>query len=38
MFINSDAEFYDNIIINGISFCKNHHWAFDRSWFTVNKQ
>ncbi len=32
------SEFYDNSINNGISFCKNHHWAFDRSWFTVDKQ
>ncbi|CAD5949890.1 hypothetical protein NO976_02732 [Planktothrix agardhii] len=28
--------FYDNKIDNGISFCKNHHWAFDRGWFTLD--
>ena len=28
--------FYDSRIDNGISFCKNHHWAFDRGWFTIN--
>lgn len=28
--------FYDNKIDNGISFCKNHHWAFDRGWFTID--
>lgn len=21
---------------NGIPFCKNHHWGFDRGWFTVS--
>ena len=21
---------------NGISLCKNHHWGFDRGWFTVS--
>ncbi|MBC8135801.1 MAG: HNH endonuclease [Fibrella sp.] len=21
---------------NGISFCKNHHWGFDRGWFTLS--
>lgn len=21
---------------NGIAFCKNHHWGFDRGWFTVS--
>lgn len=31
------AEFYDSKIENGISFCKNHHWAFDRGWFTINE-
>ena len=29
------AKFYDNRIDNGISFCKNHHWAFDRGLFTI---
>lgn len=30
------AEFYDDRIDNGISLCKNHHWAFDHGWFTIN--
>jgi putative restriction endonuclease len=30
------AQFYDSKIDNGISFCKNHHWAFDRGWFAIN--
>jgi putative restriction endonuclease len=29
------AEFYDNSAGNGISLCKNHHWAFDNGWFCV---
>lgn len=32
------SHFYDNNINNGISFCKNHHWAFDLGWFTVDEQ
>ena len=28
--------FYDNAISNGIAFCKNHHWAFDRGLFSIN--
>lgn len=28
--------FYDNHIDNGISFCKNHHWAFDNGLFTID--
>lgn len=28
--------FYDDRIDNGLSLCKNHHWAFDRGWFSVN--
>ncbi len=28
--------FYDDRIDNGLSLCKNHHWAFDRGWFGVN--
>lgn len=31
------ALFYDNRIINGISLCKNHHWAFDCGWFYVDE-
>ena len=30
------SEFYDDRINNGLSLCKNHHWAFDRFWFTLN--
>ncbi len=29
------ARFYNNSIKNGISLCKNHHWAFDRGWFFI---
>ena len=28
--------FYDDRIDNGISLCKNHHWAFDRGWFSID--
>jgi putative restriction endonuclease len=30
------SQFYDDRINNGISLCKNHHWAFDRFWFTLD--
>lgn len=30
------SKFYDDRIDNGISLCKNHHWAFDRGWFTID--
>jgi len=30
------SQFYDDRIDNGLSLCKNHHWAFDRGWFTIN--
>ena len=30
------AQFYDNNINNGISLCKNHHWAFDRGIFSID--
>ncbi|MEB3885810.1 HNH endonuclease [Lyngbya sp. CCY1209] len=30
------AQFYDSQIGNGISLCKNHHWALDRGWFTID--
>jgi len=29
------SQFYDDRIDNGISLCKNHHWAFDRGWFSL---
>lgn len=28
--------FNDNDLRNGISFCKNHHWAFDNGLFTID--
>lgn len=28
--------FYDSKVDNGISLCKNHHWAFDKGLFTLN--
>jgi putative restriction endonuclease len=30
------SEFRDDRIDNGLSLCKNHHWAFDRGWFTID--
>jgi putative restriction endonuclease len=30
------SQFYDDRIDNGLSLCKNHHWAFDRGWFSVS--
>jgi putative restriction endonuclease len=30
------SRFYDNSINNGISLCKNHHWAFDNGWFSID--
>lgn len=30
------SQFYDDRINNGLSLCKNHHWAFDRFWFTID--
>ncbi|QIR41772.1 HNH endonuclease (plasmid) [Tolypothrix sp. PCC 7910] len=30
------SQFYDDRIDNGLSLCKNHHWAFDRYWFTID--
>jgi putative restriction endonuclease len=32
------SEFYDNRVDNGLSLCKNHHWAFDRGWFAVDER
>lgn len=32
------SQFYDNRVCNGISLCKNHHWAFDCGWFTVDEK
>lgn len=30
------SKFYDDRIDNGISLCKNHHWAFDHGWFSID--
>lgn len=30
------AEFRDDRFNNGISLCKNHHWAFDHGWFSID--
>ena len=30
------SQFYDDRIDNGLSLCKNHHWAFDQFWFTID--
>jgi predicted restriction endonuclease len=30
------SKFYDDQINNGISLCKNHHWAFDQGWFAID--
>lgn len=30
------SEFYDSQTDNGIAFCKNHHWAFDQGWFSID--
>lgn len=30
------SPFYDSRINNGISLCKNHHWAFDQGWFGID--
>jgi putative restriction endonuclease len=30
------AEFRDDRFDNGLALCKNHHWAFDRGWFSIN--
>ena len=31
------SKFRDDRIINGLSLCKNHHWAFDRGWFGIDE-
>lgn len=30
------SKFFDSRIDNGISLCKNHHWAFDLGWFSID--
>jgi putative restriction endonuclease len=34
--IKQFSQFYDSREDNGISLCKNHHWAFDQGWFSIN--
>ncbi|HEY9878898.1 MAG TPA: HNH endonuclease, partial [Leptolyngbyaceae cyanobacterium] len=29
------SEFRDDRFVNGLSLCKNHHWAFDHGWFGI---
>lgn len=31
------AKFRDDRLSNGLSLCKNHHWAFDRGWFGIDR-
>ena len=31
------SKFHDDRISNGISLCKNHHWSFDRGWFSIDE-
>lgn len=31
------SEFRDDRFDNGLSLCKNHHWAFDRGWFSISE-
>jgi putative restriction endonuclease len=30
------STFRDDRFDNGLALCKNHHWAFDRGWFSVS--
>lgn len=30
------SKFFDSQVDNGISLCKNHHWAFDQGWFGID--
>lgn len=32
------SEFRDDRFDNGLSLCKNHHWAFDRGWFGIDEK
>jgi putative restriction endonuclease len=32
------AKFKDDSYTNGISLCKNHHWAFDHGWFGIDSE
>ena len=30
------SEFHNDLFVNGIALCKNHHWAFDRGWLGID--
>lgn len=30
------SQFRDDRFQNGLALCKNHHWAFDRGWFSIS--
>jgi len=30
------SEFRDDRFDNGVALCKNHHWAFDHGWFSID--
>ncbi len=30
------SKFRDNRYTNGLALCKNHHWAFDHGWFSID--
>jgi putative restriction endonuclease len=30
------SKFQDNRYTNGLTLCKNHHWAFDHGWFGIS--
>ena len=30
------SRFKDDSYTNGLSLCKNHHWAFDHGWFSID--
>ncbi|WP_309732043.1 HNH endonuclease [Chamaesiphon sp. OTE_75_metabat_556] len=30
------SQSFDSRMDNGISLCKNHHWAFDLGWFSID--
>lgn len=30
------SEFHNDLFVNGIALCKNHHWAFDHGWFGID--
>lgn len=31
------SRFHNDSYTNGISLCKNHHWAFDHGWFGISE-